>query len=103
MSLLLADIDATCASLGYHDGEKYFIERDTLQGLKVLFSYILVLRLPFTIHKFYFQHIIWILRRDNETHEYRRHIGKSKVLTTDLLPMIINYTEDIDLSDVLLR
>lgn len=38
MSLLLADIDATCTSLGYHDGEKYYIERDTVAGLKVTFD-----------------------------------------------------------------
>lgn len=35
MSILLADIDATCSSLGYHDGNKYFIEEDALQSLKV--------------------------------------------------------------------
>jgi hypothetical protein len=35
MSILLADIDATCASLGYNDGSKYYIEDDALQSLKV--------------------------------------------------------------------
>lgn len=35
MSILLADIDATCSSLGYHDGNKYLIEEDALQSLKV--------------------------------------------------------------------
>jgi timeless len=35
MSILLADIDATCSNLGYHDGSKYYIEDDTLQSLKV--------------------------------------------------------------------
>lgn len=38
MSILLADIDATCASLGYNDGTRYHIEPDSLQGLKVRFS-----------------------------------------------------------------
>lgn len=52
---------------------------------------------------FTFQHIIWILRRDGETHEYRRHLGKAKVLQTDLLPMLINYCTDPEISDVLLR
>lgn len=35
MSILLADIDATCSGLGYHDGNKYYMEEDALQSLKV--------------------------------------------------------------------
>lgn len=35
MSNMLADIDATCASLGYYDGQTYIAEIDALQGLKV--------------------------------------------------------------------
>lgn len=35
MSALLADIDATCAALGYNDGNAYHPEADALQGLKV--------------------------------------------------------------------
>lgn len=51
----------------------------------------------------YFQHLIWILRRDGEIHEYRRHLGRSKVLQTDLLPMLMHQMENNELSDVLLR
>lgn len=36
MSTIIADIDATCASLGYFDGKKYISDPDALQGLKVL-------------------------------------------------------------------
>ena len=35
MSILQADIDATCSSLGYNDGNKYYIEPDAVQALKV--------------------------------------------------------------------
>lgn len=35
MSTIIADIDATCASLGYFDGNKYVTDPDALQGLKV--------------------------------------------------------------------
>lgn len=35
MSVLLADIDATCAALGYSDGQQYQAEPDAIQGLKV--------------------------------------------------------------------
>lgn len=33
--MLLADIDATCSGLGCHDGNKYYIEKDAIQSLKV--------------------------------------------------------------------
>lgn len=36
MSSILADVDATCASLGYFDGKKYIAELDAIQGLKVI-------------------------------------------------------------------
>lgn len=50
-----------------------------------------------------FQHLIWILRRDNEIHEHRRHLGRGQALQTDLLPMLMNQTDENDMSDVLLR
>ena len=44
------------------------------------------------------------MRRDNlDSHEYRRYIGHKKVIQTDLLPMLVNYCDDPELSDVLLR
>lgn len=36
MSSMLADIDATCASLGYSDGIQYIADPDALLGLKVI-------------------------------------------------------------------
>lgn len=47
--------------------------------------------------------MIWILRRDGDTHEYRRHLGHGKVLQTDLIPMLMSETEENEMSDVLLR
>ncbi|CAO1421421.1 unnamed protein product [Diamesa hyperborea] len=82
MSILQADIDATCSSLGYNDGNKYYIEADAVPALK---------------------HLIWILKRDDDSHEYRRYIGHKKVIQTDLLPMIINHCDDPVLADILLR
>lgn len=43
------------------------------------------------------------MRRDGDTHEYRRHLGIGKVLQTDLLPLTICSTNDNEMSDVLLR
>lgn len=44
-----------------------------------------------------------MLRRDGDTHEYRRHLGHGKVLQTDLIPMLMTGTEENEMSDVLLR
>lgn len=38
MSVLLADIDATCAALGVSDGNRYQAEPDAAEGLKVMSS-----------------------------------------------------------------
>lgn len=35
MSILLADIDATCSALGKYDGNQYYAAPDVLQSLKV--------------------------------------------------------------------
>lgn len=82
MSILLADIDATCSSLGWDDGCKYHMESDAIQGLK---------------------HLIWILKRDAEDHEYRRYIGQKKAMQTDLVPMLMSNFDNPDVADVLLR
>lgn len=47
--------------------------------------------------------MIWVLRRDNDTHEYRRHMGHGKVLQTDLIPMLTSQSEENETSDALLR
>ncbi|XP_065094550.1 protein timeless homolog [Ochlerotatus camptorhynchus] len=82
MSILLADIDATCSSLGWDDGCKYHMEPDAIMGLK---------------------HLIWILKRDSDDHEYRRYIGQKKVMQTDLIPMLTSNFDNPDVADVLLR
>ncbi|XP_060645851.1 protein timeless homolog [Drosophila nasuta] len=82
MSVLLADIDATCAALGVSDGSRYQAEPDAAEGLK---------------------HLIWILRRDLDNHEYRRHLGRAKVLQTDLVYMLPDYVQHEELSDLLIR
>lgn len=38
-----------------------------------------------------------------ENHEYRRHIGKAKVLQTDLIEILINYGEDDEYFDIVVR
>lgn len=47
--------------------------------------------------------LIRYLRRDDESHDIRRQLGASKVLPTDLLPLLKSYWEETDLFDALLR
>lgn len=85
MSLTLsAELAATCNALGYFDENtnKYYADKNTLETAKDLIRY---------------------LRRDDDSHEIRRHLGQTQVLQTDLLPLLKNYWEEDDLFDVLLR
>lgn len=83
-SLLSAELSATCNALGTYDKrtKKYLIDDYTLNTVKDLIRY---------------------LRRDGEDHEIRRHFGQTKVLQTDLLPMLIDHWENSELFDVTLR
>ncbi|XP_031767070.2 protein timeless homolog isoform X2 [Galleria mellonella] len=83
-SLLSAELSATCNALGTYDKRtgKYLIDDFTLNTVKDLIRY---------------------LRRDGEDHEIRRHFGQTKVLQTDLLPMLIDHWKHTDLFDVTLR
>lgn len=83
-SLLSAELSATCNALGYYDQStnKYHADSNTLETVKDLIRY---------------------MRRDDETHEIRRHLGGTQVVQTDLLPLLKDYSEQADLFDVLLR
>lgn len=83
-STLSAELSATCSALGTFDKKsgKYLIDEYTLNTVKDLIRY---------------------LRRDGEGHEIRRHLGQTKVLQTDLLPMLIDHWENVELFDVTLR
>lgn len=47
--------------------------------------------------------LIRYLRRDDEDHTIRRHLGCAKVLQTDLLPIMVYHSDKADLFDILLR
>ncbi|CAH2105801.1 unnamed protein product [Euphydryas editha] len=83
-SLLSAELSATCNALGTFNKKtgKYLIDDFTLNTVKDLIRY---------------------LRRDGEEHEIRRHFGQTKVLQTDLLPMLVDHWEKDELFDVTLR
>lgn len=47
--------------------------------------------------------LIRYLRRDDDDHQIRRHLGNAKVLQTDLIPIMIHHSDKEDLFDVVLR
>lgn len=81
-TLLHAELLAACSSLGYSDGAKYHKEADCLETTKDLVRY---------------------LRKDDESHEIRRALGETRVVQTDLLPMIRDYSQETELFDVIIR
>ncbi|KAH7946187.1 hypothetical protein HPB49_021226 [Dermacentor silvarum] len=81
-SLVLSDIQAACSTLGGWDEGKYYKEPDCIESLKDLLRY---------------------LRRDDESHEIRRILGRIQVLKTDLLPLLKFYPDDDSLFDVIIR
>ncbi|GLH06684.1 Protein timeless [Gryllus bimaculatus] len=81
-SLLFAEIAATCNALGYSDGARYFTDPQCEEAVKDLIRY---------------------LRRDDENHEIRRHLGEAKILQTDLLPILKEHCEETELFDHVLR
>lgn len=83
-SLLSAELAATCSALGYFDtkANRYYADGNTLETVKDLIRY---------------------LRRDDDSHEIRKQLGDTKVVQTDLLPLLKNYWEETELFDVLLR
>ncbi|RZF49039.1 hypothetical protein LSTR_LSTR011401 [Laodelphax striatellus] len=79
---LSAEISATCSSLGHFDGLTYAIDPYCKESIKDLIRF---------------------LRRDTEDHSVRRFLGSSKVLKTDLVPILIHHSDNDELFDVVLR
>lgn len=84
MNSISAELAATCNALGFFDEKtnKYYADENTLETVKDLIRY---------------------LRRDDESHDIRRRLGDTKVVQTDLLPLLKSYWEENDLFDVILR
>ena len=80
--ILQAELLAACSSLGYSDGNKYYRDPDCLETVKDLIKY---------------------LRRDDDSHAIRRALGETRVVQTDLIPIIRDFSDDDELFDVTLR
>ncbi|XP_076063170.1 protein timeless homolog isoform X1 [Oratosquilla oratoria] len=81
-TLLNAELLAACSALGYSDGAKYYKEPDCLETIKDLIRY---------------------LRKDDESHVIRRALGDTKVVQTDLIPIVCDSSDDKELFEVTLR
>ncbi|KAK0085626.1 hypothetical protein PV325_004747 [Microctonus aethiopoides] len=77
-----AELAATCDALGYYDGATYHLDADALNVIKDLIKY---------------------LKRDDETNIVRRYLGQAKLLETDLIQIFIQFKDNEELWDVLLR
>ncbi|KAI4503294.1 hypothetical protein M0802_001516 [Mischocyttarus mexicanus] len=76
-----AELTATCAALGYYDGKKYYLDKSCLDVIKDLIKY---------------------LKRDDDSHTIRRYLGRTKLLQSDLLKIFVQYSDKLDLWDVLI-
>ncbi|XP_076173322.1 protein timeless homolog [Ptiloglossa arizonensis] len=79
---LSTELTATCAALGYYDGNKYHLDKHCLDVIKDLIRY---------------------LRRDDDNHIVRQFLGQTKLLETDLIKIFIEHSDKLELWDVLLR
>ncbi|KAI5699073.1 hypothetical protein M8J75_015950 [Diaphorina citri] len=82
-ALISAEITATCNALGdANKSTKYILGPHCKESAKDLIKY---------------------LRRDDETHSIRRQLGDTNVVHTDLIPIIIHFSDNEELFDIILR
>uniref|UniRef100_A0A2H8TU68 Protein timeless n=1 Tax=Melanaphis sacchari TaxID=742174 RepID=A0A2H8TU68_9HEMI len=82
MALVHAELTATCNSLGYAGPDKYCIDPQCSEAVRDLIKF---------------------LRRDGDDHEIRRHLGAANIVETDLLPILVEYSNNLDLFDLIIR
>ncbi|KAA0201056.1 hypothetical protein HAZT_HAZT005746 [Hyalella azteca] len=81
-AILEAELVAACSSLGYSDGDKYIRDPECVEIIRDLLRY---------------------LRRDDSSHQIRLALGETRVLQTDLLPLLREHHSDGVLLDLVLR
>lgn len=77
-----AELAATCAELGYYDGNKYHLDHHCIYAMKDLIRY---------------------LRNDDDNHTVRRYLGQSNLLQTDLIKIFVDHSDQTELCNILLR
>ncbi|XP_062975906.1 protein timeless homolog [Elgaria multicarinata webbii] len=80
--MMNCELLATCSALGFLEGDTYHKEPDCLESVKDLIRY---------------------LRHEDETRDIRQQLGAAQILQNDLIPIIIQYPQDKQLFDAIIR
>lgn len=80
--MMNCELLATCSALGYLEGDIYHKEPDCLESVKDLIRY---------------------LRHEDDTRDIRQQLGAGQILQNDLIPIIVQHTEDKPLFDACIR
>uniref|UniRef100_A0A8C6V9M6 Timeless circadian regulator n=1 Tax=Naja naja TaxID=35670 RepID=A0A8C6V9M6_NAJNA len=80
--MMNCELLATCSALGFLEGDTYHKEPDCIESVKDLIRY---------------------LRHEDETRDIRQQLGAAQILQNDLIPIIIQYPQDKQLFDAVIR
>ncbi|XP_070790971.1 protein timeless homolog [Pituophis catenifer annectens] len=80
--MMNCELLATCSALGFLEGDTYHKEPDCIESVKDLIRY---------------------LRHEDETRDIRQQLGAAQILQNDLIPIIIQYSQDKQLFDAVIR
>ncbi|KAJ7317842.1 hypothetical protein JRQ81_004004, partial [Phrynocephalus forsythii] len=80
--MMNCELLATCSALGFLEGDVYHKEPDCLESVKDLIRY---------------------LRHEDETRDIRQQLGAAQILQNDLIPIIIQYPQEKQLFDAVIR
>ncbi|XP_053153417.1 protein timeless homolog [Hemicordylus capensis] len=80
--MMNCELLATCSALGFLEGDSYHKEPDCLESVKDLIRY---------------------LRHEDESRDIRQQLGAAQILQNDLIPIIIQYPQDKQLFDAIIR
>ncbi|XP_061871662.1 protein timeless homolog isoform X2 [Colius striatus] len=80
--MMNCELLATCSALGYLEGDVYHREPDCLESVKDLIRY---------------------LRHEDETRDVRQQLGAAQILQNDLLPLLVQHSQDKGLFDAIVR
>ncbi|XP_061471174.1 protein timeless homolog isoform X2 [Rhineura floridana] len=82
LCMMNCELLATCSALGFLEGDTYHKEPDCLESVKDLIRY---------------------LRHEDETRDIRQQLGAAHILQNDLIPIIVQYPQDKQLFDAVIR
>ncbi|XP_066471132.1 protein timeless homolog [Tiliqua scincoides] len=80
--MMNCELLATCSALGFLEGDIYHKEPDCLESVKDLIRY---------------------LRHEDETRDIRQQLGAAQILQNDLIPILIQYPQEKQLFDAVIR